>query len=273
VRAPLDAVWKAITEGEELTRWFCQAATAEPGVGGKQTVDWGGGAVGSSTITVWEPGVHLRSEALRPELSNPAMPSPAEPYAIDWYLEHANGVTKIRMVASGFGEGPAWDYEYDGTYHGWDMFHNNMKHYLEHHRGKPAANIVIYAMLTGSTDAAWDRLFGPQGLGKDGTIDGLQPGSRFRFRIDEGLQLEGAVRRIVPHKTFAAVIESLNSGLITVELATMGNMKFLYLTVLTWGLPKEQVDALELGLRGLVQRLFPQPEAMPGAECVAQAAS
>ena len=104
VAAPVEAVWKAITEGEELTRWFCKEATCEAGVGGKQHIDWGGGAKGTAVITVWEPGVHLRTEALRPDLSRPERP---EPYAIDWYLEHEGGVTRVRMVASGFGEGPA----------------------------------------------------------------------------------------------------------------------------------------------------------------------
>jgi uncharacterized protein YndB with AHSA1/START domain len=273
VKAPLDSVWKAITEGEELTRWFCEAATTEPGPGGKQTVDWGGGAVGTSTITVWEPGRHLRTEAIRPDMVNPNMPAPAEPYAVDWYLEHANGITRVRMVASGFGEGPAWDHEYDGTYHGWDLFHRNMKHYLENHRGKPAGNVVLYAVLPGPIEAAWNRLFGPEGLVKEGSLDGLQPGSRFRFRTATGDQLDGIVRKIVPPKTFSALVESLNNGLLNVEMATMGNAHFLYLTVLTWGLPKHDIDALNNGLRGLVYRLFPQPDKMPPVGCAAGAAT
>jgi uncharacterized protein YndB with AHSA1/START domain len=269
VKAPLDAVWKAITDGEEFTRWLCEKATTEPGVGGKQTKDWGGGAVGTSTIVIWEPNVHLRTEAIRPDLADPAMPPPAEPYAIDWYLEHAGGVTKVRMVASGFGEGPAWDHEYDGTFHGWDMFHTNLKHYLEHHRGKAAANVVIYAVLSEPVQAAWGRFFGPEGLVKEGSIDGLQAGSRFCFSTAAGDKLEGTVRRIVPPKTFAALVESLNNGLLNVELASMGGMNFLYMTVLTWGVPKEQIDALKERLTGLVHRLFPQPTKMPQIGCAA----
>ena len=53
VYAPAEAVWKAITEGEELTRWFCERATCAPGVGGEQHVDWGGGAKGTQRITIW----------------------------------------------------------------------------------------------------------------------------------------------------------------------------------------------------------------------------
>ena len=41
VAAPVEAVWKAVTEGEELTRWFCMEATCDQGVGGKQHIDRG----------------------------------------------------------------------------------------------------------------------------------------------------------------------------------------------------------------------------------------
>ena len=34
IDAPEEAVWKAIADGEELTRWFVDAAKVEPGVGG-----------------------------------------------------------------------------------------------------------------------------------------------------------------------------------------------------------------------------------------------
>ena len=100
--APPEAVWKAITEGEELTRWFCVEATCQPEVGGEQHIDWGGGAKATQKIVIWQPNAHLRTEAVKPERSRPAS---GEPYAIDWYLETEGGTTRVRMVASGFGEG------------------------------------------------------------------------------------------------------------------------------------------------------------------------
>jgi uncharacterized protein YndB with AHSA1/START domain len=38
IDAPIEAVWKAIVDGEELTRWFVEEATVEPGVGGTFTI-------------------------------------------------------------------------------------------------------------------------------------------------------------------------------------------------------------------------------------------
>jgi hypothetical protein len=94
-------------------------------------------------------------------------------------LEHDGGITKIRMVASGFGEGPEWDHEYDGTFHDWDNFHQTMKHYLEHHRGQPSANIVLYAMLDIPAAEAWTRLMSREGLLKEGSLDDLKAGAPF----------------------------------------------------------------------------------------------
>ena len=60
IDAPLEAVWKALTEGEELMRWYVQEAEVVPGKGGDIWVSFGEGMAGRSHIEVWEPGRHLR---------------------------------------------------------------------------------------------------------------------------------------------------------------------------------------------------------------------
>ena len=60
IDAPIEAVWKAISDGEELTRWFVEEATVEPGVGGTITISWGGDEKGQSRIDAWEPNRKLR---------------------------------------------------------------------------------------------------------------------------------------------------------------------------------------------------------------------
>jgi len=266
VVAPVEAVWKAITDGQELTCWFCQQATCETGAGGQQHIDLGGGAQATTVITIWEPNRHLRTEAVSPQRQNPA----DVPYAIDWYLEHDRGTTKIRMVASGFGEGPEWDHEYDGTYHGWDLFHKTMKHYLEHHRGQAPANVVVYAMLEVPSAEAWARLMSPEGLVQEGSLGDLTVGEPFRFVTRQGDILAGVVRNYVPGRTFSAMIESLNKSILSIEMATVPGMgHFLYLSLNTWGLPKVNVDALGARIKAIVYGLFPQKSAEPQSGCVA----
>jgi hypothetical protein len=248
-------------------------ATCESGVGGKHEIDWGGGAKGSHTIVIWKPNVHLRTESNRAELAQLGSGEPAEPYATDWYLESEGGITRVRMVASGFGEGPSWDHEYDGTFHGWDMFHKTLTHYLEHHRGKAAHNVVIYAMLAVSTAEAWKKLMSPEGLVKEGRLDDLSIGAPFRFVTAGGDVFAGEVRGYVPGKTFTALVENLNKSILNIEMATVpGSGAFLYLALSTWGLPKAEVDALGARIKSIVYGLFPQQSGEPKSACAGDSA-
>jgi uncharacterized protein YndB with AHSA1/START domain len=268
VAAPVESVWKAITQGDELTRWFCQEARCEPDIGGQQHIDWGGGAKATGVITVWKPNAHLRTEAVRPDLDNSMSAGKSEPYATDWYLEHQGGVTRVRMVASGFGEGPDWDHEYDGTFHGWDMFHKTMKHYLEHHRGHASANVVLYAVLSVPPSEAWSRLMSAEGLIKSGSSGDLTIGAPFRFETSQGDLFTGVVRNYVPGKTFSAMVESLNKAILNIELSSVpGRGHFLYVSLNMWGLPEADVDALAAHLKAIVYGLFPQKTETPYSAC------
>src|SRR5206468_8587749 len=60
IDATEEALWKAITDGEELTRWFVDAAKVEPGVGGTFHLSWDGAEAGQSRIDTWEPNKRLR---------------------------------------------------------------------------------------------------------------------------------------------------------------------------------------------------------------------
>lgn len=267
VRASLEEVWRAITEGEELSRWFCESAQSEPGVGGYQTVDWGGGMVGTQDITAWEPLKYFRAEARPAEQGARGLePVAGEPYATEWYLEHENGITRVRMVASGFGSGGAWDGEYDGTFHGWDLFHQNLKHYLENYPGKPAASVIVMVPLSGGAQAGWATLFGPEGLCAKGSIEGLSTGDRFDITAASGDRFMGTVRIANPTKrSFHAVVDS-HDAVMNLECAEFGGAGFLWLNLLCWGRPKEETDALRERLNGLIGGLFPPPVMPAGVE-------
>jgi len=60
IGAPVDAVWKALTDATELMRWFPLRATVSPGAGGLIHMEWDETYNADSTIEAWEPGRHLR---------------------------------------------------------------------------------------------------------------------------------------------------------------------------------------------------------------------
>ncbi|MGE5925842.1 MAG: SRPBCC family protein [Gemmatimonadota bacterium] len=129
IHAPADAVWRALSDAEELRRWFPADARVEPGVGGKVWVSWGPGMEWEQGIDIWEPGRHLR-------VSSP-MPGASVPFATDYYIDVRGDTTVLRLVNSGFGEGADWDDMYFGMDGGWSYFLFNLRHYLERHPGKP----------------------------------------------------------------------------------------------------------------------------------------
>src|SRR5215469_15651972 len=109
IDAPIEAVWKAITDAEELTRWFVDHAMVTPGVGGTCWVAWGEGEAQqaySKRIEVWEPPHLLKLGPQGPEEGDTG-PSPeaqaatalAPPIIDEYTLETRGGRTLLRFVS------------------------------------------------------------------------------------------------------------------------------------------------------------------------------
>jgi len=157
IDAPIEAVWKAISDGEELTRWFVGEASVEPGVGGTIAISWDGEEKSTGTIEAWEPNRRLRKK-LAPFDMGAAKLDPAAPMIDEYTIERRDGKTVLRLVCSGIPDAPEWDGFYNGTDAGWGSFFRTLRHYLEHHRGQPRATVKVIGKLTGSIDDAWTRL-------------------------------------------------------------------------------------------------------------------
>jgi uncharacterized protein YndB with AHSA1/START domain len=208
IEASTEAVWKALTEAEELKRWFCVEARVEPGAGGSVWVSWGPGLEGSSRIESWEPGRQLRTvlEDYRPAgAGEGVVPSRV---AVDYYLEGQGGTTLLRVVHSGFGFGPGWDEEYEGTKRGWPVFLKTLKHALERHPGEPSRQITVMRQFAGTQAEAWARLVGPAGIVVENE----------RFRV-EGTSLAGNLDLLAAPVELAGVVKTLNDALMWLTLA------------------------------------------------------
>ena len=114
IEASPEDVWRALTQAEELVRWFPLDARVTPGEGGSMLWSWGKGWDWETRIDTWEPGRRLRlvQEDARPydAEGNMLAAAQAEPacIAIEFTLETHQGKTRLRMVHSGFGQGAAW---------------------------------------------------------------------------------------------------------------------------------------------------------------------
>jgi uncharacterized protein YndB with AHSA1/START domain len=157
IDAPLEAVWKAITDAEELTRWFVDEASIEPRLGGMFTFSWGGGEEGHNRIDGWEPNRKLVLTSLPFEMGA-AKHDGTTPMVNEYTIERRDGKTVLRLVNSGIPNTPEWDGFYNGTESGWRSFLRTLRHYLEHHGGKPRTTIKVVGKVPGPPEDAWARL-------------------------------------------------------------------------------------------------------------------
>ena len=80
------------------------------------------------------------------------------PMVNEYTIERRDGKTVLRLVSSGIPDAPEWDGFYNGTDSGWRSFLRTLRHYLEHHGGRPRTTIKVIGKLSGSPEDAWARL-------------------------------------------------------------------------------------------------------------------
>ena len=238
IDAPIEAVWKAIADGEELTRWFVEEASVEPRVGGTITKSWGGEEKSASTIEVWEPNQKLRV-ALQPFAMGKAKHDPAIPMIDEYTIERRDGKTVLRLVSSGIPDAPEWDGFYNGTNSGWKSFFRALRHYLEHHRGKPRATIKIVGKLSGSLEDAWARLVGPAGLGFEPIA-----GQTFSTRTGGGDAITGRVAHANPPGGLELSIHELDEAYLAHSMSCAGESQFVYTVLSVYGKSPAEVEAI-----------------------------
>jgi uncharacterized protein YndB with AHSA1/START domain len=213
INAPTEAVWKAISDAQELVRWFPLQAEIEPKAGGRYWMSWGGEFEGKSVIEIFEPGKRLRTTW--PSMNRDG-DKPAE-LAVDYHLEGQGGRTVLRLVHSGFGRGAAWDEEYEGVQNGWTFELRSLRHYLEHHLGRDRhAVFVVGAQTNLAGPAVWDRVvkngFGASDPGS------LSEGDRHSFPVGEGAVFEGTVLDHKPSRQLAMTVDGLDNGIFRIEV-------------------------------------------------------
>lgn len=255
VAAPVEAVWRAITEADMVASWFAPIATAQPGEGGHLTVSWGGGEEWTSWVTAWDPGRHLRLADRLPD--SPANDGPA--MALDYRLTDLGGATRLDLVNSGLSSAPGWDDTFHMMHNGWRFFLWNLKHLLERHPGKRRRMISERPWVTGSREEVWDRVFGADGL-VDTTAGGACPGTGDRFRcLLDGLEaLQGTVVLCDRPWAFAGTVSSLNDAVLHVEMEGTGERWRMGVWISAYGVGAEQCERAGAALAKTLSGLFPE---------------
>jgi uncharacterized protein YndB with AHSA1/START domain len=220
IAAPLSAVWKALTDAEELIRWFPLEARVTPGQGGSVWMRWDDAETVEDRIDVWEPERRLR-------LVGKA--GPWSRLATDYTLEGKGGTTVLRVVSSGFGGEDDPDEVMQGFGFGWDFELRGLRHYLERHRGVRRVVAWARARHTMGYERAWAALT---------TV--------------AGARLDGPVLLAQAPYQFAATIPAWNDALFRAHL--YGESAMLWLS--TYGVAADRVLGLERQWQQAIESVF-----------------
>ena len=245
INAPIEAVWKALNDAEELTRWFPLEAGVNPD--GTVWMSWGSDFRFEGKPEIVEPPHRLRTTA-----------GPG-PMATDVFLEARGGKTVLRLVQSGFGPGAEWDSELDATHRGWIFQLRGLKHYLEVHRGTPRCVAWARKLISLAPEEAWQKLVRDGGLVTEGSLDGLKQGNAFRIRMATGDTFEGEVAANDAPLSFAAITRNWNRALLQIRFddLPLRGYRDVNLWLSTYGVAEAEVRALENRWKALLDRLFP----------------
>jgi uncharacterized protein YndB with AHSA1/START domain len=230
IKAPPEAVWKALTDAEQLTAWFAAEAKVQPGAGGNIWMSWGPGFDGDVKIEIWDQGRHLRTA------------DPKRPVAVDYHLEGKGGTTQLRLVQS-FGDGD-WDDEYNSTNVGWTIFLDNLRAFLENRPKATCRQAIVCLPVEGELDAVFAGALGPRGLG----IGAGETGARFSTTCGAGDALSGHVVWSKAPNALLVEIDNLDARLY-LTLEKFGGKPFLFLAFMAYAAPTPRVDVAELKAR------------------------
>lgn len=241
IAAPSEAVWRALTDPRELARWFPLEARVVPGEGGEVFMSWGPPWEGGSRIDVWEEQKRLRTRGFLEH---------GDASLVEYTLEAKGGRTVLRLVHSGFAHGSDWEDElFGGTERGWRYELRSLRHYLERHAGSDRQVLWPRVKVRGTAAEVWRRLVGRDGLTREGSVEGLKEGERYRVKAATGDELAGTVVVNDPPYEFSGTVEGLNDALVCLRThdaggptPDSGHVACLWLS--SWGAPKQDVEAL-----------------------------
>ena len=237
IDADAATVWRALTEGEELKRWFPLDARVTPGEGGAIWFSFGEGMDWEAPIALWEPTRHLRT-----------VDPPPSKAAIDYYIESKGGQTVLRIVQSGFAA-DAWDDEIETLNGGWRAFLATLRNYLEQHRGEPRALAYFrHPSVPLERREAFPRMLEALGV----TLVG--EGERFK-----GPLFEGVADISAPPVNFSGALENLGRGFLMIELEPGRGSCRPSVWVSLYGDEMAHAPALQERLRDLVTSAFHSP--------------
>ena len=213
IDAPLEAAWKAITEGQGIANWFAPIAEVSgPGAGATVKAGWSEDMMMTSTVEAWEPLEHVRW------LDASGWMGPGTALALDYYLSTENGKTRVRLVQSAFGASEGWDDLFEGTKTGWTYFLQNLRISLEKHQGRVRRMISERIQADTPRQAFWRHLLSDAGGFVSGGPGTVKAGDSMELKLQEPATVRAVVEVMVEGQGLGLRIPELTDALLFIEL-------------------------------------------------------
>jgi len=239
-----ERVWKALTDPQELTRWFPLQADVKPGEGGEIHCNWGDGMEGRHGIRIWSPGKHLQTGWFEPdrpvdgEAPDTVFFRDAEIRArlvVDYFLEGRDGRTVLRLVHSGFSAAADWDREFESHHRGWRFELSSLQNYVENHLGKARDVAWVKRTIELPGAEAWARIMGKKALLASGSVNALATGDRYEITTVHEDRFEGRVTVNEPPVQFAGTARNLDHALLRCGIEDCSGKPEAFFWLSTWG--------------------------------------
>lgn len=252
IDASPETVWSAVSEADQLTRWYVEDARVEPGEGGKQWIDWGGGQAMEATHLVWQPGERL-------VIGDPghATATGWNAIVVEFEIEALGGDRSLlRITQSGIPEGPDWQGAYDGTYVGWQAFAETLRIYLERHPGTARRTVYDYRTLPVSAEDAWESLL-LETLGMPAEC--FVAGAEFTAQpSDGGAPISGRIAKCARPGVLVGTIAELDDAVLFLTIHGTGSGDaYMNFVLGTYGLDDERWAAAEARWKALLAGFTP----------------
>jgi uncharacterized protein YndB with AHSA1/START domain len=243
INAPIEDVWKALTDSNELARWFPLEARVMPGLGGKIFVSWGPACEGEAEILAWEPGKKF------------AWKDPMG--LVEWTLESRGGKTIVHLLQSGFLRNTDWENEwFDSTSYGWIFMLLSLQAALERHRGI-ARQVAWPRLLVPLTrEDAYRKITSAGALFSQDRRSALKPGETYSLTTTTGDSFSGRVEFVQEPRGFCLTVRELNDALLWITIEGPPDKIEVQVWLSTFSMPPAQVTALEKKWQQRLQEIF-----------------
>ena len=196
--APVEDVWRALTDAKALGNWFPTDAAVDARPGGSFVISWEGQWQWDMTVTDCEPLRRLRmlNRAARPFDANGHPLGQAAPVELALGSRSNRATAEAPFFASvhsGFGHGAMWDDELDGVTLGWNVELRALRHYLAHHGGRSRCTAHVHATSIRPLAELWDGLTATSGLIANGYRPDFAEGDPCALRLTTGDTVTGRV--------------------------------------------------------------------------------